>query len=131
MERLYPLALVILLLATRAVAVEPLPTTGVALLEACHQAQRLVNGEQGSVNAGIAGGYCLGYTAALMALSVQVAPENALAQPLYCLAGALTVGDGVSVIVRYLESHPDQLQRDQGVLAIEALAEAYPCTRAQ
>jgi hypothetical protein len=63
-------------------------------------------------------GYCLGIVEALM-----------WANPDYrvCRPPAVPVGQGVRVVVRYLDQHPERLHLNFKDLAVEAFREAWPC----
>jgi hypothetical protein len=45
----------------------------------------------------------------------------------FCLPAGFSGGQGVPVVVDYLQSHPDRLQEDAHLLVFLALTAAYPC----
>jgi hypothetical protein len=61
-------------------------------------------------------GYCSGAVAAI----VRVDPGN-------CPPKGSTVGQGVRVVIKYIDSRPERLHEDFHDLAAEALRIAWPC----
>jgi hypothetical protein len=48
-----------------------------------------------------------------------------------CTPTMATQGQGVRVVVKYLEEHPDRLHEDGPILASDALIDAWPCEESQ
>ena len=48
-------------------------------------------------------------------------------QPLFCVPAGTAVGEYSRVVVKYLESHPEDLHKNAGPLALRALQGAFPC----
>ena len=44
-----------------------------------------------------------------------------------CVPNAVTTGQVVRVVVKYIDSHPERMHEDFGALALEALRSAFPC----
>jgi hypothetical protein len=47
--------------------------------------------------------------------------------PVYCAAAAVTAGQLVRVLIRWLEANPAQLHEPAGLLAALAYKDAFPC----
>ncbi len=45
----------------------------------------------------------------------------------FCLPADFSGGQGVPIVVEYLQSHPDRLEEDAHLLVFLALTAAYPC----
>ena len=45
----------------------------------------------------------------------------------YCLPKGGKIRQGVMIVVRYLETHPERLHMKSGVLVYSALRDAFPC----
>jgi len=45
----------------------------------------------------------------------------------FCLPDKIPTGQGVRVVIKYLEKHPELLHYDDGSLAMLAFMEAFPC----
>jgi hypothetical protein len=85
---------------------------------------RLVTGDQpwsGEVKA-LDAGKCVGVVATLLAVSRDLQPYAAFCQP-----QGVTVSQGIKVLLKYLDEHPDQLNEPMMYLAISAFREAWPC----
>jgi Rap1a immunity proteins len=61
-------------------------------------------------------GYCMGAVAAI----IRVDPST-------CPPKDSTIGQGVRVVVKYIDSRPERLHEDFNDLAAEALRIAWPC----
>src|SRR5882724_6127827 len=142
MKMLYGMAVVVLVLlvtaAAFAVAAEaPSAKDGNALLRQCTDALRveeqpnpnieLVN----AMNAGLCIGLVWGMLDLNRAYTVYQAtnPNNRL---LFCLPvnDGITPSQGMRIILRYLQTHPERLHQNGSVLAVQALREAFPCPTA-
>jgi Ssp1 endopeptidase immunity protein Rap1a len=47
----------------------------------------------------------------------------------FCLPKGVTSGQGVAVVVKYIEARPERMHKSFGLLALEALMAAWPCKR--
>lgn len=102
--------------------------TGNDMLKACTEMdptsepmKRLPNAEEARDH-----GLCLGMVYGLSVLG-GVATRNspmAICNPLNA-----TIGQWVSVIVRYLRRHPEEMHLDFMILGAKAASEAWPCTK--
>jgi hypothetical protein len=45
-----------------------------------------------------------------------------------CVPGAVTAGQATDVVVAYLKAHPASRHRPAGILVIDALSNAFPCS---
>jgi hypothetical protein len=63
-------------------------------------------------------GYCIGLVNGVTNASPQVCPDE-----------AVTTGQTVRVVLKYLEDHPEELHLNNAVLAEKALAKAFPCPK--
>lgn len=66
---------------------------------------------------GFDAGYCLGIVEGVISTSKKV-----------CNRSAITLGDAVAVVDKYLQDNPDKLNKRDAVLVREALSKAYPCS---
>lgn len=68
-------------------------------------------------------GICVGFVSAVADLMTAV--------PLYgrraCLNSAFKIQDGVTVVQRWIEAHPNDIPYDGREIVVVALSEAYPC----
>jgi hypothetical protein len=65
-------------------------------------------------------GHCVGSIDALMSVSPVLG---------FCLPPTATTGQGVRVVVHYIDGRPERLHQNFIALAIEALRAAWPCQR--
>ena len=65
-------------------------------------------------------GICSGYVAGL---------TFATSGQLFCPPNAVTVEQGIRVVVNFLQSNPQRLHEPFGALALAALAKAWPCRK--
>jgi hypothetical protein len=63
-------------------------------------------------------GYCTGLVNGVTNASPRVCPDE-----------AVTTGQTLRVVVKYLEDHPEELHLDNAVLVEKALAKAFPCVK--
>jgi hypothetical protein len=66
---------------------------------------------------GFDAGYCLGIVEGVISTSKKV-----------CNHTAITLGDAVTVVDKYLQDNPDKLNKRDAVLVREALSKTYPCS---
>jgi hypothetical protein len=62
-------------------------------------------------------GYCLGVVEGVISTSKKV-----------CNHTAITLGEAVTVVDKYLQDNPDKLNKRDAVLVREALSKTYPCS---
>jgi hypothetical protein len=48
---------------------------------------------------------------------------------LKCMPDGVTLGQGLLVVLKYLQDHPEKLHLDQAVLTTQAFEKAFPCTK--
>jgi hypothetical protein len=121
--------LVGLLLAAGAAAQQPPSMTGVELLERCRTYQRF--GETDAIRnakTGYETGYCAGVVLGALDTYAVYQGSGFLSAPPFCLpTGGIQVDQGVRILVRYLEMHPERLHLQLGDLLINAMQQAFPC----
>jgi Rap1a immunity proteins len=116
------IALVILLVGT-AVNSEPPPTRdGNKLL---HDCITVVKGTPDRPEDGVNAGWCLGYLAGISDMRglieqvPNISPE--------CTPQEVTMAQKTRILMKYLNSHPEELHRPSVVLVVIAMNEAFPC----
>jgi hypothetical protein len=65
---------------------------------------------------GFDAGYCLGIVEGVIITSKRA-----------CNHSAITLGDAVTVVEKYIQKNPDKLNKRDAVLVREALSKTYPC----
>jgi len=102
--------------------------TGNDMLKACTEMdptsqplKRLPNAEEARNH-----GLCLGMVYGLRVLGGVATKNSPMA---ICDPSNATVGQWVSLIVRYLRRHPEEMHLDFIILAAKAASEAWPCTK--
>ncbi len=63
-------------------------------------------------------GYCTGLVNALLFAGYGVCP-----------ATGVTTGQGIKIVLKFLNDHPDKLHLDDALLGQQALSEAFPCKK--
>jgi hypothetical protein len=72
--------------------------------------------------------HCAGYVDGMLAMHAAYNNRSLLPSPLFCLPHeGIRVSQGIRIIVRYLQSHPERLHLLGSDLAIEAFRDAFPC----
>jgi hypothetical protein len=66
---------------------------------------------------GFDAGYCLGVVEGVISTSKKV-----------CNHSPITLGEGVTIVDKYLRNNPDKLNKRDAILVREALSKAYPCS---
>jgi len=66
-------------------------------------------------------GFCSGIVEGTM-WSLQIAK-------LVCLPNGVTLGQGLKVLVKYMDDHPEELYEKTAELAARAFVKAWPCSR--
>src|SRR5690349_15301632 len=67
---------------------------------------------------------CLGFISALMAVG-----EHLSGSSRFCSPGTATIGQGVEIVNKFMDEHPSELHRPFALLAVFALASAWPCAK--
>jgi hypothetical protein len=80
----------------------------------------------GGENEPTATGTCLGYVDGVVS-GLQLATNAARAKPLFCMPKGVTVGEGIRVVMKYLNDHPPDLHQSAPLLILNAMLAAYPC----
>jgi hypothetical protein len=65
---------------------------------------------------GFDAGYCLGVVEGVISTSKKI-----------CNHSAITLGDAVTVVDKYIQNNPDKLNKRDAVVVREALSKSYPC----
>jgi Rap1a immunity proteins len=65
---------------------------------------------------GFDAGYCLGIVEGVISTSKKI-----------CNHSAITLGDAVTVVDKYIQNNPNKLNKRDAVLVREALSKSYPC----
>lgn len=73
--------------------------------------------------AGLCGGYIMGIADGLMYAQIADPKRTAICMP----EKGYTVGQGVRVLNKYLNDHPEKLNQDVSLLALNAFRAAFPC----
>jgi hypothetical protein len=130
MKRLAFLAVVVALslfpVRSRAQQVGP---TGIQLQEECQAAIALeakkeqTKGEYGKA------AHCIGYVNGV-SITLREWQRIDKQSARVCLPDKATTGEYLKVVLHYLDQHPNKLHMVYGVLILEALKDAYPCSAA-
>lgn len=92
--------------------------SGNELLEACEAARQTApNNMIDATNAN----YCLGFVAAILSVGPSLSHER------FCPPQGVTVGQGVTVFVKFLKANPEMTHIGAAALAATAFALAWPC----
>jgi hypothetical protein len=78
-------------------------------------------GSKGSLEAGYSG-FCLGLITATLYLGQEL-PESTK----FCIPKGVTVGQGIRVLLKYIEANPELAHRRAEALAIAAFRKSWPC----
>jgi hypothetical protein len=70
----------------------------------------------------LVGGKCMGVVSAMIGVSTFFAPEYR-----YCVPAGVNIGQGMKVVISYLDANPSQLHLDFRVLVHRAFKAAFPC----
>ena len=116
-------ALVEMLVCGSAMAVD-----GNDLLGWCKSALRTMDGtDKGNPTFGT--GYCIATVTSVMdivyGLGDELPPKYRACPP----SGGIPYGQGMRIVVKYLEDNPKNLNHEGTVLTMAALRAAYPCTK--
>ncbi len=112
---------VMLSLMSMAHAAAAPPVSGDILLKHCEAA--LQDRAPRSFEAGV----CVGMLQTLTYIQPLVDPKYGKAG--YCLPQGSADQQEIQVVVTYLQSHPERLQEEGQTLALDALHQAFPCTK--
>jgi hypothetical protein len=97
---------------------------GNELLNSCNMALRSMGGEV--VDNYFAVGTCLGFTQGIRQVLIYQQEQLSPAARV-CFPKGMTNGQGVRIVLKYLEDNPAELQRPGSSLVYEAYKAAYPC----
>ncbi|ATR84458.1 hypothetical protein CS390_18970 [Pseudomonas sp. HLS-6] len=121
-------ALIGLMLNGEAMAISNQDTgDGNQLLKDCKTNIRLMNGSHfQQSDDGIGVGSCVGLVEGVMKTMAYL--NTALEKDLrVCWPDNITNGQGIRIVVKYLEEHPKDLHKDRTLLAMFAFSQAYRC----
>ncbi|WP_148193083.1 Rap1a/Tai family immunity protein [Pseudomonas syringae] len=105
---------------------------GNALLKQCQSAQQLIDGNQ--ISSTYDAGECIGTLQATVD-TLEIArhtfsnDKNKPLAPLICWPSNKVIPktQGLRIVIKYLEQHPQELHLNGSTLAVLALAGAFPC----
>ena len=126
------LTLVFVATAGRAAAQLPTPNVndGTALLRECGAALRAADGgpiiESNPVERGMQMGQCLGLVSAVWHTH-EVMVETFDGRTAFCPSASISAGQMARLVHAYLTQHPDDLDRWDTELILDAFNDAYPC----
>ena len=126
------LTLVFVATAGRAAAQLPTPNVndGTALLRECGAALRAADGgpviESNPVERGMQMGQCLGLVSAVWHTH-EVMVETFDGRTAFCPSPSISAGQMARLVHAYLTQHPDDLDRWDTELILDAFNDAYPC----
>ncbi|WP_159812976.1 Rap1a/Tai family immunity protein [Pseudomonas sp. 18058] len=99
---------------------------GNSLLTQCQASVRFMNNDNDSTN-DFGQGKCFGIVEAVIATTVirneQMPKESKVCFP----SGGITNGQGIRIVVKYLQENPSLLHLSDTLLAMIAIGQAYPC----
>jgi Ssp1 endopeptidase immunity protein Rap1a len=67
-------------------------------------------------------GRCMGVVSAMIGVGNSLAPEYR-----YCFPNGVNTGQGIRVVISYLDTNPSQLHYDFRFLVLRAFTAAWPC----
>ena len=126
------LVILALLVVGSAEAQGPTPNVndGAALLRECGAALRAADGgpvlEENPVERGVHMGQCLGLVSAVWHTHKLMVDAFGSRQA-FCPAGLISAGQMARLVHVYLAERPDDLERGDVELILEAFGESYPC----
>lgn len=86
--------------------------------------------DTGSVDASMErGGWCAGLLHGIVGMN-SMYKGLARYKMYFCPPEGYTNGQGIRIVVAYLNKHPERLHMDATTLVVHALHEAFPCTQA-
>jgi hypothetical protein len=95
------------------------PASGAAAIEGCRAAD---TGRTTTVDRVLFdAGFCMGIVAGTM-WGLQLTD-------LVCLPKGVTIGQGLKVLIRYMDDHPEELDKETAELVARASVKAWPCSR--
>jgi len=125
--------LLVLVVATRPVAAQqPTPNVndGRALLRECGVALRAADGgpviDPDSVGRGVDMGQCLGLVSAVWHTH-KLMVDNFGSNEAFCPSESISTGQMARLVHAYLTQHPDDLDRWDAELILDAFMDAHPC----
>lgn len=85
----------------------------------CRQSEKLTKTDPETL---ITAGLCQGVVDAFLLAGSRLAPEYR-----YCVPQRANLGQGVRVVIKYLEANPERLHEDFRILVMDAFKSAWPC----
>jgi hypothetical protein len=74
------------------------------------------------------GGRCLGFLQGVIEMHEFYRVDRPKGDSLFCPPDDATYVQYARIVVKYLRDHPEELHKDDFVLAVKALVVAFPCT---
>ena len=112
-------AVAIMVSATAFAADAPVDT-GNYLLRQCREAIKIIDGKDGDIQDA---SYCFGFVRATYSALQMDASDFGVCPP----SGGVTGEQGVRIVVKFLNEHPERLHEDAFVLAFVAMGQAFVC----
>lgn len=94
---------------------------GNVLLTQCHALIRSIDQQSPDI---YEGGRCIGLVEGVTDM-LMLYKENLPKK--FCVPSSMTYGQGVRIVVKYLQEHPAELNHHDSLLVLLALQDAYPC----
>ena len=125
----YTLLLVLISFSLTGNAAEDIHS-GSKLLQNCNSYSMLVDGSSNSKII-LGAGLCLGTVRGIIDAGAifDTFAEQAGKPPsnVFCVPESVTADQGVRVVIKYLEGHPEDLHKRGTTLTVHALKQAFPC----
>lgn len=99
---------------------------GAQLLSQCNSVIRVLDGDR--LEDPIGAGYCMGLMQGIIETTRFYQDRD---KSLACLPEGLEKGQAARVVTKFLNEHPERLHETSALLAIVALATAFPCARGE
>jgi len=113
-----------LLLAPPRVA--PAESGGASLLQYCLAAIEAFEGKALTPQTASNAAFCSGHITGMLDMHAMAIRVKGMPPP-FCVPDSMDVIQAIRVVVRYLQSHPEDLHLDGSALAALALRDAFPC----
>jgi hypothetical protein len=99
------------------------PGTGSDMLDSCRAFLKDPMPSGQTFQAGMCAGYVMGIVDGLMYAQIADPDRTAVCIP----KTGYTIGQGVRVLTKYLEDHPEKLNLGISLIALDAYRKAFPC----
>lgn len=108
----------------------PLDNTGINLLRACKNVEKIVESGKSDINEVMSSSWCIGVVMAARDLSSGFTASGIIQSDMAVCFPEGSVGNeqAIKIVIRYLEDNPHKLHLPASILAYAGLREAFPCT---